>query len=385
MRYSSPKPCPIANICGGCIYSAIPYELELEKKEDEVIRKIGRYGYVFPIIGTKKEHYRDKVQAVFGKNRKGEIISGLYCRSSHHIVSVKNCQLEFEEASAILRTIRKMSKSLSISPYDEDLKKGMLRHVLLRKGHNSNEIMVILIFGTPAVNKAKELANAIKEAHKEVNTILFQVNGEETSMVLSDGQMKVLYGKGYIKDTISSLSFTILPSSFYQINSTGTETLYKVALKMAGLSGRERVIDAYSGTGTIALLAAREAREVLSIEINPDAIKSGKKSAEENGIENVIFIEGDASEKLKEMSKNKEKADVVFLDPPRRGSDERFLSSVMKLSPESIVYISCGLDSLERDLRYMTKERKYFVQAIQPVDMFPRTEHVETVVLLSKQ
>ena len=278
-----------------------------------------------------------------------------------------------------------MSKSLSISPYDEDLKKGMLRHVLLRKGHNSNEIMVILIFGTPAVNKAKELANAIKEAHKEVNTILFQVNGEETSMVLSDGQMKVLYGKGYIKDTISSLSFTILPSSFYQINSTGTETLYKVALKMAGLSGRERVIDAYSGTGTIALLAAREAREVLSIEINPDAIKSGKKSAEENGIENVIFIEGDASEKLKEMSKNKEKVDVVFLDPPRRGSDERFLSSVMKLSPESIVYISCGLDSLERDLRYMTKERKYYVQAIQPVDMFPRTEHVETVVLLSKQ
>lgn len=387
MRYSyqKAKPCRLESICGGCSYSSLPYEIELEKKMGREIALFSRYAYVYPIIPSKRENYRDKVQAVIGKDRKGNVISGLYAKGSHHLVSVKSCQLEFEGASKILSTVRKFTKSLGIEPYDEDMKNGLIRHVLLRKGHESGEILVALVFGNDNVGKAKELANALKREHEEITTIVYQVNGEETSMVLSRMPFKTLYGKGYINDTLMGLSFTIHPASFYQINNAQTGMLYKVALKMAGLTGRERVIDAYSGTGTIALAASRMAREVVAVEINKDAVESGKESARENGIDNVEFVLDDASEYLKGLSKRKEEFDVVFLDPPRRGSDERFLSSLIKLKPRTIIYISCNPETLERDMRYILRFGPYEVLGVQPVDMFPCTDQIESVALFERK
>lgn len=377
--------CPIAYKCGGCIYSDVPYETELREKTDYVFSLFGDLCPVYRIKGMDDPYrYRDKVQAVFGTDRTRRTISGLYIRGTHHLIEVRDCLLEFKEASSILLAVRRLMKSYGLHSYDEDEMRGDIRHVLLRKGHNSGEILCTLIFGNDNFKRKKEFANALHAMCPEITTILFQVNGEKTSMVLSSGRIHTLYGKGYIEDTLSGLRFRISASSFYQINSRQTEVLYDMALLMADLKGNERVLDAYSGTGTITLLAARKARSAVGVELNEEAVRNATENMMLNNIGNARFIQADASAYCKQMAKEKEKFDVAFLDPPRSGSDERFLSSLIRLSPEKIVYISCNPETQRRDVDYLEKFGPYRTTAIQPVDMFPRTEHVETVVLLSK-
>lgn len=377
--------CPISYKCGGCDFSDRPYSEELYSKQQYVRHQVASFGPVAPIMGMDSPlHYRNKVQAVFGYDRSGQIISGLYRKGSHMLVPVRDCELEFEEAASILSSIRRLMKSFHLAPYNEDSFKGDLRHVLLRKGHNSGQILVVLIFGNPYFKSKKEFVKTLLQQHPEITTVCFQVNDEKTSMVLSEKRIETLYGDGYITDTLCGLEFRISPASFYQINSSQTERLYEVAIRMARLTGNERVLDAYCGTGTIGLCAARKAREVVGVELNEEAVKDAVENAKRNNISNASFITADASVFCKEMAKAKEHFDVAFLDPPRSGSDERFLASLIRLAPDTIVYISCNPETQRRDLRYLLSFGPYKVYGSQPVDMFPRTEHVENVVLLSK-
>ena len=280
-------------------------------------------------------------------------------------------------------TIRDMLKSFKIKTYDEDTGYGLLRHVLVRRGFSSNEIMVVLVIGSPIFPSKNNFVKALRKKYPEISTVVLNVNDKDTSMVLGERDI-VIYGKGFIRDSLCGCSFRISPQSFYQINPVQTEILYKTAMKYAGLTGKERVIDAYCGIGTIGLVAAKKAREVIGIELNKDAVRDAKINARENKISNARFFQGDAGKFMEGMAAEGEHADVVFMDPPRSGSDKNFLSSVVKLAPAKIVYVSCGPDTLARDLEYLT-DKGYQVKKIQPVDMFSFTEHVETVCLLGNR
>ena len=377
--------CPLSPYCGGCTYAVIPYEEELKEKTRVACRCLKGFGPVATIIGSDEKRYRDKVQAVVGYDHKGAIATGLYRKNSHRLIAVKDCMLEFEGASDILRSVRKLMKTYGLKPYDEDEKTGELRHVLLRRGHVSGEVMVLLVFGSPQIPPVTEFVNALKQMHPEIKTITAQVNRREDSMVTDQNSpVKVLYGKGFIDDELCGMKVRLSPLSFYQINAKQTEVLYTIAVRMARLTGKERVLDAYSGTGTIGLVASRRAGEVVCVELNPSAVADAKVNAGLNGRDNITFITGDASVYCKEAAKRGEHFDTVFLDPPRAGSDERFLSSLIKLAPDSIVYISCDPHTQNRDIKYLLKYGPYRVYGSQPIDMFPRTEHVETVVLMSR-
>ena len=254
---------------------------------------------------------------------------------------------------------------------------------MVRVGKKSKEVLVVLVLGSPVLPSKKNFVKALCEKHPEITSIVINVNDRQTSMVLGEKE-QVIYGKGFIIDTLCGLTFKISPKSFYQVNPVQTETLYKKAIEYAGLTGKERVIDAYSGIGTIGMIAAKDAKEVISIESNTDAVADAHWNARHNNIKNVQFYEADAGHFLTQMAKDGEKADVIFMDPPRSGSDKAFLSAVVNVSPKRIVYISCNIETLARDLEYLTK-KGYCVKKACPVDMFPWTAHVETVVLLSQQ
>lgn len=377
--------CPISYKCGGCDYASVPYYEELEDKFHYVHSLFSRYCTVYDVMGMKKpEHYRNKVQAVIGEDRSGKTVSGLYRKGTHDLIAVRSCRLEFRDAEKIMSSIKGLMKSYHMRPYDEDRFTGDLRHVLMRRSQKDGEVMVILVFGTPRFKASKDFANSLMNMHPEIKTVARQINGEKTSMVLSDAPIEILKGPGYITDRLFDLDFKISPSSFFQVNVKQTEALYSMAMKMAGLSGKEKVLDAYCGTGTIALVASKRASSVTGVELNPAAIENAKENAKENGILNVSFVNADASVFCKQMAKDKESFDVAFLDPPRAGSDERFLSSLIKLGPKRIVYISCNPETQERDCRYLEKFGPYRLVAVQPVDMFPRTMHIETVALLTQ-
>ena len=378
------KACPLFGRCGGCDYS-IEYAMELEEKTEYVHSLFSRYCPTYETIGGAKDGYRNKVVASFAYDRKGHVISGLYIKGTHRIIEKRDCPLEFEGSAEILRSIRRLMKSYAVKPYDEDTYRGDLRHVLLRKGHKSGEVLVLLVFGNDRYGRKKEFAHSIMDICPSVVSVFYQVNNEKTSMILSSSPIKFLAGQRFIKSRLFNLTFRVGPSSFFQVNDGQTEVLYDMALYMAGLSGKEKVLDAYSGTGTIAMIAAKKACSVTAVENNKEAVAFAVKSAEENNIGNVTFITEDASSFIKAEAKRKEHYDVVFLDPPRAGSDERFLSSLIKLSPGKIIYISCNPETQVRDIRYLEKFGPYRVRAVQPVDMFPRTQHVETIVLLQRE
>lgn len=380
------KHCPLAHSCGGCQLQDMAYEDQLLWKQDEVEAILGRFGVVAPIVGMKHPvHYRNKVQAVFGRDRSGHIVSGIYQPGTHRIVPVRDCMIEDEIADKIIGTVRSLMKTFRIDPYDEDAQTGCIRHVLVKRGFASGQVMVVLVVGTPQIPSKTDFINILRQRHPEITTILMNINDQHTSMVLGDDPEKVLYGPGYIEDQLCGLTFRISAKSFYQVNPVQTAILYTIAMRMARLSGKESVIDAYCGTGTIGLVAAKNgAAHVLGIELNPDAVRDAVSNAQRNGIENAEFVCDDASKYLKRLASEKQRVDVLFLDPPRAGSDEQFLASLIRLAPDTVVYISCNPLTLERDLRYLLKFGPYEVRGIQPVDLFPWTEHVETVVLLSR-
>ena len=375
--------CPVHGKCGGCQLLDMPYEKQLKQKQKQVNKLLKPYCNTEKIIGMENPfHYRNKVHAVFGHRKDGTVISGIYQQGTHFIVPVDECLIEDKRADAIIRDIRDLLKSFKIKTYNEDTGYGLFRHVLVRTGHHSGQVMVVLVLGSPILPSKNNFVKALRKLHPEITTIILNVNNQKTSMILGEKET-VLYGKGYIEDELCGHIFRISSKSFYQVNTAQTEKLYTKAIELAGLTGKERVIDAYCGIGTIGLIASDKAKEVISVELNPDAVKDAIVNAKRNGIKNVHFYQNDAGVFMRQMADEGESADVVFMDPPRSGSDEKFLSSVVTLNPKRVVYVSCDPTTLARDLKYLTKHG-YSAVTVVPVDMFPATEHVETVVLLSK-
>jgi len=373
--------CPYAKKCGGCDYQGIPYEKQLSMKQKEMEKLLGGFAKVYPIIGMEDPlHYRNKVHAVLDRDRKGNIISGVYEKNSHRVVNVDSCMIEDERADAIVLTIRKLIKDFKMKIFNEDTGYGLFRHVLIRTGHVSGQILVVLVLASPILPAKNNFIKALRAAHPEITSIVLNVNDRKTSMVLGEREI-VLYGKGYIEDTLCGLTYRISPKSFYQVNPIQTEKLYQTAIDFAGLTGKEVVLDAYCGIGTIGMTAASKAKEVIGVELNKDAVKDAIANAKVNGIKNVRFYNKDAGDFIVSMAQKNVKCDVIFMDPPRSGSTEKFLDCVAKLAPKRVVYVSCDPVTLARDLKYITK-KGYKVEKIQPVEMFCYTKHCENVVLL---
>lgn len=372
--------CPYRKKCGGCQIQNLTYEKQLSFKQVKLIKLLGKYHHVNEIIGMEHPyHYRNKVQAAFGE-RKGEIISGVYQSSTHTIVPVDNCLIEDIKADEIIVTVRKLLKSFKLRPFNDVTMKGFLRHVLIKRGFSSGEIMVVLVTSQMEFPKESQFVNALLSRHPEITTVVQNVNNKRTSLVLGD-ETRVLFGNGYIEEDLCGFRFRISPKAFYQVNPTQTEVLYNKAIDLAGLTGNERVLDAYCGTGTIGIIASPKAKSVVGVELNPDAVKDAKVNAELNSVKNIEFYEDDAGKFMVKAARKGEKYDVVIMDPPRAGASLEFLRCLVELSPEKIVYISCNPETLARDLSFITR-KGYRVKKIQPVDMFPHTEHVETVALL---
>ena len=374
--------CPLYKKCGGCQLQNLTYEQQLRYKQVKCIRLLGKFCRVGEIIGMENPyHYRNKVQAAFALDRHSNIISGVYQSSSHKIVPVTVCMTEDEKADEIIGTIRRLLKNFKLRPYNEDTGRGFLRHVLVKRGFKSGQIMVVLVTGTRDFPKKKDFVATLLKIHPEITTVVQNVNNQKTSMVLGN-RSEVLFGDGYITEQLGDFSFRISPKAFYQINPIQTEVLYNTTLEFAGLTGKETVIDAYCGTGTIGIFASPKAKKVVGVELNPDAVKDARVNAKLNSAENTEFYNADAGEFLADTAASNEKYDVVIMDPPRSGSTVKFLKSVVKLAPKTVVYVSCNPETLARDLMFLVRNG-YKVKKIQPVDMFPHTNHVETVVLLS--
>ena len=377
--------CPVHKKCGGCQLQNLSYPEQLRLKQNKVERMLKRFCRIESIIGMSNPyHYRNKVQAAFYTDKRGKIISGVYQSGSHHVVGVDSCQIEDVTADKIIVAVRKLLPSFKMTTYNEDTGKGFLRHILVKRGFATNQIMVVLVTGTPVFPSKNNFVKSLLKQFPEITTIVQNINNYNTNLVLGDNQ-KVLYGKGYIEDILCGCRFRISPKSFYQINPVQTEVLYNTAMEFANLKGKETVLDTYCGIGTIGIVAAkRGAGRVIGVELNNDAVRDAIVNARANNLSNIRFYRGDAGEFMYEVSNDYEKPDVVFMDPPRAGSDTKFLDSLIKMSPETVVYVSCNPETLARDLEYVVKNSDYKVKKIQPVDMFPHTAHVETVCLLSR-
>ena len=375
--------CPAEGKCGGCQYLHLTYEQQLKKKEEYARKVCGSLVKFQPIIGMEEpKYYRNKVHAAFGEDRKHNIISGQYEENTHRIVPIDSCLLENQKADAIIVTIRGLLRSFKIRPYNEDTGYGLLRHVLVRTGHVSGQIMVVLVLASPVMPSKNNFVKALLKEHPEITTIVVNVNNRGDSMVLGEKE-QVIYGKGYIEDVLCGKSFRISPKSFYQVNPVQTEKLYGKAIEFAGLTGKETVLDAYCGTGTIGMIAADHAAKVIGVELNADAVRDARTNAKRNNVQNITFYQKDAGQFMVQMADQKTGIDVVMMDPPRAGSDEAFLSSLVRLAPKRVVYVSCNPETLARDLKYLVK-KGYEVKKGVCIDMFPWTVHVETVCLLSK-
>ena len=374
--------CPVFRICGGCQLLDIPYKQQLEQKQKRLEELLKPYCKLEAMIGMENPyHYRNKVHAVFDRDKKGNPFSGVYEANSHRVVPVESCLIEDQKADEIIGTIRGMLKSFKIRTYDEDTGYGLLRHVLIRRGFATGEIMVVLVTASPIFPSKNNFVKALLEKQPEITTVIQNINGRGTNMVLGDKE-HVLYGKGFIEDILCGYRFRVSSKSFYQVNPVQTEILYKKAIEAAGLTGKERVIDAYCGIGTIGIVASQYAKEVIGVELNREAVKDAFENAKINGLNNVKFFCNDAGKFMENMAENGEHADVVFLDPPRSGSTVEFIDSVAKLNPKKVVYISCGPETLARDLELFRK-RGYDAKKGWGVDLFPITGHVETVILMT--
>lgn len=376
--------CPYSRKCGGCQLIDVPYEKQLKEKEKTLKKLLGEFGKIEPIMGMENpDHYRNKVHAVFGIDGRKRPVAGVYEAKSHRVVDVEHCFLENEKATEIIRTIKSLLRSFKIKTYDEDSGYGLLRHVLIRTAKETGQIMVVLVLASPILPSKNNFVKALRKEHPEITTVVLNVNDRATSMVLGEKE-QVIYGKGYIEDILCGKRFKISPKSFYQVNPLQTEKLYGTTLEFADLTGKETVLDAYCGTGTIGIIAADNAKRVIGVELNKDAVKDAVTNAKINGVKNIEFYHKDAGQFMIQLAEQQEKIDVVLMDPPRAGSDEAFLNSVVRLRPNKVVYVSCNPETLARDLTYLTKNG-YQVKRICGCDMFCHTEHVETVCLLSRK
>ncbi len=375
--------CRVFDRCGGCQLQHVDYPAQLDWKKEKVQQLLGRYGRVHDVLGMAEPWaYRNKVIATFSLSKKGKVIAGIYEEDSHQLVPYSSCWIQDPIAEKILATVCELMTELRIEPYDEDQRTGLVRHCLIRVGHVSREVLVCLVCASPIFPARKQLIQRLRQRHPEITTIVMNVNSRNTSVVLGS-QERVLVGPGKIQDELCGLKFSIAAKSFYQINSVQTEVLYGKAMELANLTGKERVLDAYCGIGSISLVAAKAAKEVVGVEVNPVSVKNAIENARMNHLRNAWFVEADAGLFMEQAAREGQAYDVVFMDPPRAGADERFLKSLCRLNPDRIVYISCNPSTQARDLRHLTHEG-YQVRTIVPVDLFPMTSHVETICLLVK-
>lgn len=375
--------CPVFKKCGGCQFLNIPYKKQVKNKQEQLSKLLKPYCRPEPFIGMEQPaHYRHKVNAAFARDRRGNVISGVYKEGTHIVVPVETCFLENEKADAIIGTIRGLLKSFKIKTYDEDTDYGLLRHVMIRSGYATGQIMVVLVLASPILPSKNNFVKALRKEHPEITTVVINVNDKKTSMVLGEKE-QVIYGPGYIEDILCGKTFKISPKSFYQVNPVQTQRLYGKAMEYAALKGNETVLDAYCGTGTIGIIAADKAKKVIGVELNKDAVRDAVTNAKRNQVSNIQFYQKDAGEFMVQLAESGNRADVVFMDPPRSGSDEKFLSCLVKLSPEKVIYVSCNPETLVRDLKYLTA-KGYRVKKGVGVDMFPFTVGIEAVCLLEK-
>ncbi len=377
--------CPVEKKCSGCQLQNMSYEEQLKFKQNLALKHLSKFGSVNEIIGMYYPyHYRNKVQSYFITTKGGKIISGIYQSKTQGIASVDSCLLEDKKADEIIVTIRNLMKSLKLTAYDRAEDAGFLRHVLVRRAFKTGEIMVVLATATPIFPNKNVFVKELLKAHPEVTTVIQNIADDKTETLVLGERESVLYGSGYIEDVLCGCRFRISSKSFYQINPTQTEVLYKKAIEFAGLTGKETVIDAYCGIGTLGIIASKKAGKVISVELNKQAVKDAIVNSKLNSTKNVRFYNDDATEFMAKMASEGMKADVLIMDPPRAGATKEFIDSAVKLSPSRIVYVSCNPETQERDLMKFTK-MGYKVMKIQPVDMFPHTKHVETVCLLSRK
>lgn len=370
--------CKVSKICGGCQYIELDYQQQLQMKQENEEKLLKKFGKVNKIIGMDNPfNYRNKVQVSFGMY-KDFVLCGNYVTSTHKIVDISNCLLCDDLANKIIHTIKNLAISLHLSIFDEHLYKGCLRHVLIRTSGTTKQVMVVLVTGSITLPKKEIIIKELLKKYPEITTIVQNINNKRTSMILSDRNV-VLYGKGYIEDVLCDNVFQISPNSFYQVNSTQTEILYSKAIELAHFEGNETIIDAYCGTGTIGICASNKVKKLIGVEINKQAIHDAIKNAKRNEIENAYFVCDDAGNYMTKLAKEKFPIDAVIMDPPRAGADKKFLSSLVSLKPKKIIYISCNPITLKENLNYLTYH-DYKVEVIQPVDMFPHTEHVETII-----
>ena len=374
--------CRLFKRCGGCQLRE-SYKEQLAWKQAKAERMLSKFTKPQRIIGMKNPyHYRNKVQHGFYTNPSRQIISGIFQSGSGRIVPCDSCMLEDKDADRIIAGIKKLMQSFKLFPYNPNTGKGVIRHVMVRKAFHTGEILVCIITSMGSLPSKNNFVKALLKSHPEITTIVHNVCKNPMPLTMGE-QENILYGKGYIEDILCGKRFKISARSFYQVNPMQTEVLYKTATELAGLTKKDRVLDCYCGTGTIGIIASDYCKEVIGVELNPSAAADAVKNAEDNKCSNIHFVCGDSGRFMENMARKGEKCDVVFTDPPRAGSDERFLKSLAKLAPRKVVYISCGIESLERDL-LLLKKLGYSVKKIQPVDMFPHTRHVECVVLMSR-
>lgn len=375
--------CPYAKLCGGCTYQGKEYSEQIKEKQLYVNKLLSQFSKVEAIIPAENPYYyRNKVHASFRLSN-GNVLAGTYQANSHKLVPIDSCQIENQTAGAIVQSIKGLIKSFKLQVYDENTGRGLFRHVLIRTAYKTGQVLVALVLGDVIFPSKNNFTKALLKLHPEITTIVMNINNKKTSMILGEREI-ILYGKGYIEDILCDKKFRISPKSFYQVNPVQTEILYNKAIEYAKLTGKERVIDAYCGIGTIGIIASDKAKEIIGVELAKDAFKDAITNAKANKIDNIRFINADAGDFMIELAENKEPIDLVLMDPPRAGSDEAFLKSLVSLSPKKVVYISCNPETLARDLRYLCN-KGYKTQIIQPVEMFPFTEHLETVCLLSKE
>ena len=381
--------CEFARQCGGCQLQALSYDQQLVFKTNKVkghLERIGGFTDIpmEPIIGMDELfHYRNKAQFPVGRNKEGKIVTGFYAGRTHNIIENRDCALGVAENKEVLDRVIAHMEKYGIEPYNEATGKGLVRHVLIRYGYFTKEVMVCLILNGNKIPKEEQLVKSLCEI-PGMTSITINVNKKHSNVILGE-EIRLLWGQEYITDRIGDISYQISPLSFYQVNPMQTLKLYAKALEYADLHGKETVWDLYCGIGTISLFLAQKAKFVRGVEIVPAAIENAKENAKLNGLENTEFFVGKAEEVLpREYKKNGVYADVIVVDPPRKGCDETLLETMIEMNPERIVYVSCDSATLARDLKYLC-ERGYELRKVCPVDQFGMTVHVETVVLLSQQ
>ena len=381
--------CEFARQCGGCQLQALSYDQQLVFKTNKVkghLERIGGFTDIpmEPIIGMDELfHYRNKAQFPVGRNKEGKIVTGFYAGRTHNIIENRDCALGVAENKEVLDRVISHMEKYEIEPYNEATGKGLVRHVLIRYGYFTKEVMVCLILNGNKIPKEEQLVKSLCEI-PGMTSITINVNKKHSNVILGE-EIRLLWGREYITDRIGDISYQISPLSFYQVNPMQTQKLYAKALEYADLHGEETVWDLYCGIGTISLFLAQKAKFVRGVEIVPAAIENAKENAKLNGLENTEFFVGKAEEVLpREYKKNGVYADVIVVDPPRKGCDETLLETMVEMNPERIVYVSCDSATLARDLKYLC-ERGYELRKVCPVDQFGMTVHVETVVLLSQQ